>query len=99
MSEVTRPQVMVAALLNAISDVCRVPETGEFVVDPSEAVTCLAVAAAIIMEADPTMKTAKQMRDASEKVGRQIRHQMKFVREEFERTGERPWDAKAIPLN
>ena len=45
------------------------------------------------------MQTPKRMRNASEKVARQIRHRMRFVRNEFECIGERPWDAKAIPLN
>ena len=33
-SEPTCPQVIVTAILNAIMEVCRVPETGEYVVDP-----------------------------------------------------------------
>ena len=84
--------VMAAAILNAIIDSSRAHD-GTVTVNSSDARQALSTAMATIMEADPRLVTAKQMRELTETLGRDVLIQMKAMRGHFERTGTRPWDA------
>jgi len=86
-----------SAIMNAILDVNR-SETGESLVDPEKARHALVIATAMILEVDPNIRTVKDMREAGEMVGREVRLQIKALRDEHERTGRRAWNASPVAI-
>ncbi len=89
--------VMGSAIMNAILDVNRA-EDGTSTVDPEKARHALVIAIGMILEADPAIRSMKDMRDAGDLVGREVRMQIKALREEHERTGRRAWDATPVAV-
>lgn len=90
--------VMGAAILNAIIDASRTEIDGVSVgvVDPTQARQSLVVALAMVLEADPNVRTAKDMREAAELVAREVKLQLRTLRDVHERTGQRAWDAVVV---
>jgi hypothetical protein len=56
------------------------------------------VGCAKLLEADPSCRTHKDMREAAERAARDLRLQIQTLREHFEQTGERAWDAQAVKV-
>jgi hypothetical protein len=52
----------------------------------------------MLLEADPSCRTHKDMREAAERAARDLRLQIQTLREHFEQTGERAWDAQAVKV-
>ena len=73
-------------------------EDGTSTVDPEKARHALVIAIAMILEADPVIRSMKDKRDAGELVGREVRMPIKVQREENERTGRRAWDATPVAV-
>ncbi|TVV75533.1 hypothetical protein [Sphingomonas solaris] len=90
--------VMGAAIMNAILDANR-DEAGGAVVDSKKAVQALVVSMAMILEAEPGLRTPKEVREASEAIARDLRVQYRGLRAAYEATGRRAWDATPIGLN
>ena len=89
--------VMGSAIMNANLDV-NLAEDGTSTVDPEKARHALVIAIGMIFEADPAIRSMKDMRDAGDLVGREVRMQIKALREEHERTGRRAWDAAQVAV-
>ncbi len=99
MSEPIDPAAtMGSAILNAILDSSRVEIDGvsTAIVNPQDAERAIIVALAMMLEADPTIRTPKDMREASERIARGVRLQLRVLRDHHEATGTRAWDA--VPL-
>lgn len=90
--------VMGSAIMNAIIDANRA-EDGSALIEPAGARQALVVALAMLMEADPAIRTPKEMREAAEGIARDLRLQLRVLRDHHVTTGERAWDATPIRLS
>jgi hypothetical protein len=77
-----------AAMMNAVLDVARSPTGDGSSFNPEDVRQALAIMAAAFIEADPVMRTAKDLREAAEVFGRDLRIQLRAQRAAFEATGE-----------
>ena len=99
MSKTTDPvATMGAAIMNAILDANRI-DTGVAVVDSQMAVQALVLSISMILEAEPGLITAKDVREASNAIAKDIRRQYRGLRAAYEATGQRAWDATPITVN
>ncbi len=99
MSQTTDPvAVMGAAIMNAILDANR-NETGEALIDSMKAVQALVLSIAMILEAEPGLRTPKEVREATEAIARDLRSKYRGLRAAYEATGQRPWDGAPITVN
>lgn len=89
---------MCAAALNAILDANHLPD-GSIVVDPAETRDALHMALAAILEAWPDLNTPRDIRQACEAAGKDLHTKVKLMRDQFERTGRRPWDGALVRTN
>ena len=90
--------VLGSAIMNAIIDANRA-EDGSVLVDPVGARQALIVSMAMLIEADPAIRTPKDMREAAEGVARDLRLQLRGLRDHHATTGERAWDATPVRLS
>ncbi len=90
--------VMGAAIMNAIVHGSRA-EDGTALVDPDAARRALIVALSMLLEADPAIRTPKDMREAGEGIARDVRVQLRTFREHHQATGIRAWDAVPVTMN
>jgi hypothetical protein len=88
---------MATAAMNAILDATRADDGASYI-DPALCRQALVACLASVLEADPTIQNRKDMREASELVAREVRMQMQAVRDNFEATGRRAWDATVVPV-
>lgn len=87
------------AVMDAIIDMHRAPDTGVAVVDPEDVRHALVLSLAMLLEADPSVRTPKDVREAADAIAREIRVQLRALRDHHERTGERAWDARPVQVN
>jgi hypothetical protein len=90
--------VMGAAIMNAILDANR-DGTGGAVVDSIKALQALTLSIAMILEAEPGLRTAKAVREATDAVARDLQMKHRALRAAYEATGRRAWDAKPVTMN
>jgi hypothetical protein len=88
---------MATAAMNAILEVTRADDGASYI-DPTLCRQALVACLASVLEADPKIQTRRDMREACELVARETRMQMQAVRDHFEETGERGWDAAVVPV-
>lgn len=88
-------ETLIAAILDTVLDVHR-SEADHVIVDADTVQDALVVAMATIIEAAPTLKTNRDMREAGEHVGKQVTSYLKALRRQFEETGARLWDGQQL---
>ena len=89
---------MAAAIMDAIIEANLVGGQEESFINPTEAVQALIGVIGMMVEADPTISTPKDIREFSEGVGKQVQHQIKTMRAHFKATGERAWKGHVVRL-
>jgi hypothetical protein len=89
---------MAAAILNAMID-CNAMEVEAFVMNTETVGHALVTGLASVFEADPRIKTQKDMRDASDLVAKELRLHLRAAREHFQRTGGRVWAGSVLEVN
>jgi hypothetical protein len=72
------------------------PGAVQFTDDPATVQEASAIALATMLETDPRLTTPKAIREASEKIGQQVRLYIRALRERYVQTGTRIWDASAV---
>ena len=65
-------------------------------VDADTVQDALVVAMATIIEAAPSLRTNRDMREAGEHVGKQVTFYLKTLRRQYDETGARLWDGRAL---
>lgn len=93
-----RRLTMCAAALNAILDANRL-EDGSIIIDADDTREALIIALATIIEAWPDLKSSRDIRLACESVANDLHEKVKLMREQFERSGHRPWDGAIVRPN
>lgn len=89
---------MCAAALNAILDANRL-EDGSIIIDADDTREALIIALATIIEAWPDLNSSRDIRLACDGVAKDLHRKVKLMREQYERTGRRPWDGSVVGLN
>ncbi len=90
-------EMLAAALLNTVMDAhVGTDADGLLTIDPAIVQEAFAIALATMLEADPRLTTPKSIREASEKVGQQVRLYVRAFRERYQETGTRIWNAHAV---
>lgn len=87
------------AVMDTIIDMHRAPDTGVAIVDSEDVRHALVLSLAMLLEADSAIRSPRDMREAAEAIAREVRVQLRFLREHHERTGERAWDARPVQVN
>lgn len=90
--------VLGAAILNAIVDANRDAE-GHALISSDHAVRALTLSMAMILEAEPAVKTPREMREVADSVAKNLRVQIRTLRLAYEATGHRAWDATPVRVN
>ena len=84
--------------MNGLLDASRA-EDGASYIDPALARQALVACLASVMEADPSIVTPRDMREAGEIIAKELRLQIRALRAHFERTGVHAgWDAKGAQV-
>jgi hypothetical protein len=91
-----RRETLVAAILNTVLEAHRGEGDAPIIVDADTVQDALVVAMATIIEAAPTLKTKRDMREAGEHVGKQLTFYLKALRQQYEETGWRLWDGQQL---
>lgn len=86
---------LAAAMMNAAIEHSRVDDHG-VVLDPERLRQALAACMAMLIEADPDVRTPVDQRRAAEAMVRDLRILIRGMRDTYERTGRRAIDATVI---
>lgn len=89
---------MCAAVLNAILQNNRL-EDGSIIIDADDTREALIIALATIIEAWPGLDTPGDIQLACERVSIDLEEKVQVMREQFEQTGKRPWNAGVVRVN
>jgi hypothetical protein len=89
-------ETLVAAVLNTVLEMHRGEDDAPIILDADTVQDALVVAMATIIEAVPTLRTNRDMREAGEHVGKQITFYLKALRRQYEETGHRLWDGRHL---
>lgn len=89
-------ETLISAILETVLEVHGGNTEAPVVVDAETVQDALVVAMATIIEAAPSLRTNRDMREAGEQVGKQVTFYLKALRRQYEETGARLWDGRAL---
>jgi hypothetical protein len=89
---------LAASIANAILDASRQSD-GEIVVHSRDAQQALTTVLAMLLEAEPLLDTPAKLHEACSLLAAETLIQAEAMRQQFELTGHRPWDARNVTLN
>lgn len=90
--------VIAAAIANAILDASRDRE-GAVTVNARDARQALGSVLAMLLEAEPLLDTPAKLHEACSLFAAETLIQAEAMRQQFELTGRRPWDAETVRFN
>jgi hypothetical protein len=93
-----RRAALAASIANAILESSRQPD-GQIVVQSRDAQQALASVLAMLLEAEPLLDTPAKLHEACSPLAAETLIQAEAMRQQFELTGRRPWDAKGAVIN
>lgn len=93
-----RRTALAAAIANTILDTSREPD-GAIVVHSRDAQQALASVLAMLLEAEPLLDTPAKLHEACSLLAAETLIQAEAMRQQFELTGSRPWDARSVTIN
>lgn len=95
---IDRRAALAASIANAILDASRQSD-GTIVVPSRDAQQALATVLAMLLEAEPLLNSPGKLHEASSLLAAETLIQAEAMRQQFELTGTRPWDARNVAIN
>jgi hypothetical protein len=93
-----RRTILASSIANSIVEASREPD-GAIVVHSRDAQQALASVLAMLLEAEPILDTPAKLHEACSLLAAETLIQVKAMRQQYELTGSRPWDAEVLTIN